>query len=122
MPHAGPPEGKSALSHSVQMLPGRPVTKEDMVYETVQVEGAGNQSTVSLPTYDGGKPYHGPVAPSKKEAEMAAAKLACSQLKSVVDQLEEEHKAKKAKKNAEGLARMKKMQEEKKAAAATAAS
>mmetsp|Transcript_71127 Transcript_71127/g.230945 ORF Transcript_71127/g.230945 Transcript_71127/m.230945 type:complete len:122 (+) Transcript_71127:632-997(+) len=120
MPHAGPPEGKSALSHSVQMLPGRPVTKEDMVYETVQVEGAGNQSTVSLPTYDGGKPYHGPVAPSKKEAEMAAAKLACSQLKSVVDQLEEEHKAKKAKKNAEAIVKMKKMHEDKKAAAATA--
>jgi len=118
---AGPPEGKSMLSHFVQLLLGRPVAKEDMVYESVQLEGgAGFQATVALPTYVGGKSYQGAVAPTKKEAEMAAAKLACAQLRNVVVVLEEEHKAKKAKKNAEAIVKMKKMHEDRKAAAATA--
>mmetsp|Transcript_101883 Transcript_101883/g.259020 ORF Transcript_101883/g.259020 Transcript_101883/m.259020 type:complete len:310 (-) Transcript_101883:111-1040(-) len=105
-PH--PVGSKSELSHAVQMLLGRPVTKEDVVYTSTTIEGdtPSYQSVVSLPTYDASSQYQGAVTAMKKDAEASAAKNALAALKAVIAPMEEEHKAKKAKKNKEQLEKL----------------
>lgn len=112
-PSAGPPEGKSQLSHFVQMILQRSVTKEDIVYDTTEAEG-NCKCTVTLPQNDN-QSFKGE-GPTKKDAEMAAAKAACAVLAPIAAPLIEEHKAKKAKKMEEANAKRKEKLEERKAA------
>jgi len=112
----GPPEGKSQLVHAVQLLLNRPVTKDDVVYETTEIEGDTKNyvSTVSLPSYEG-KSWQGETVTNKKEAEMSAAKMAYESLSPITQPLEDARKAKKVAMQAEKLTRLKETQAAKKA-------
>jgi len=109
---AEPVPPKSRLHNSMHLLLGRNATKEDVGYETVQLEDGNYVSTLSLPGYDAGCVYQGAPGQNKKDAEQNAAEVANQQLQEVVAPLEEEHKAKKARINREKLDSLKKRKQE----------
>jgi len=63
---------KSVLNQFLQKFCGRSVTKEDLIYETVQV-GGGFQATLVIPCLDGVPEFAGHPCPSMKQAEKSAA-------------------------------------------------
>jgi len=116
----GPAEGKGELGHLVAIMLSRPVTKEDIVYTTMESEVGGTktyQSSVALPGYDAHQRYQGMPAASKKDSENNAAKSAVAGLSVFAGPLIEEHKAKKARKATEDYEK----RQERKAAAGIAA-
>mmetsp|Transcript_96162 Transcript_96162/g.254016 ORF Transcript_96162/g.254016 Transcript_96162/m.254016 type:complete len:304 (-) Transcript_96162:74-985(-) len=119
----GPAEGKGELGHLIAIMLSRPVTKEDIVYTTMESEVGGTktyQSSVALPSYDASQMFRGVPAASKKDAENNAAKAAVTGLAAFAAPLLEEHKAKKARKHAEDVEKMKQKHAEKQAAIITA--
>jgi len=94
---------KGRLHNALHLILGRNATKEDLVYETSQLEDGTHVSTCSLPTYDAACIYQGEPAISKKEAEKNAAEVTLLELQDIVAPLEEEHKAKKQRLNRERL-------------------
>jgi len=120
---AGPAPGKGELGHLVAIILARPMTKQDIVYTTMESEVGGAktyQSSVALPSYDASQMFRGVPAASKKDAENNAAKAAVAGLAAFAAPLLEEHKAKKARKNAEDMEKMKQKHAEKQAAGITA--
>mmetsp|Transcript_96161 Transcript_96161/g.254013 ORF Transcript_96161/g.254013 Transcript_96161/m.254013 type:complete len:305 (-) Transcript_96161:74-988(-) len=120
---AGPAPGKGELGHLIAIMLSRPVTKEDIVYTTMESEVGGTktyQSSVALPSYDASQMFRGVPAASKKDAENNAAKAAVTGLAAFAAPLLEEHKAKKARKHAEDVEKMKQKHAEKQAAIITA--
>jgi len=116
---AGPAEAKGELGHLVGIMLARPVTKEDFVYTTVDSDVGGTttyRSSVALPGYDASQLFQGAPAASKKEAENNAAKDAVASLAALAGPFLEEHKAKKARKNAENVEKLKRRDAERKAA------
>mmetsp|Transcript_100936 Transcript_100936/g.256816 ORF Transcript_100936/g.256816 Transcript_100936/m.256816 type:complete len:306 (+) Transcript_100936:78-995(+) len=113
---------KNELNHMMQMLLSRSVTKDDVLYTLTTIEGEkpSYSATVSLPTYEGSPTFQGAPASAKKDAEAAAAKVAIAAFKDAAAPLIEEHKAKKARKNAEDMEKMKQKHAEKQAAGITA--
>jgi len=109
---------KNELSHMMQMLLARSLTKDDVLYTVVTIEGEtpSYSATVSLPSHEASPTFEGAAAPSRKDAEAAAARVAIAALKDAAAPLIEEHKAKKAKKNKEGLEKLVAAQKEKKEA------
>jgi len=104
---------KTRLVHAVQLLVGRPVTKEDIVYK-VEGEVGAYLCSVSIPHT--GNTYAGSKEKLQKAAEASAAEVALKSLKDKIAPLEEEHKAKKAKANKEAIEALKEKQAAKKAA------
>jgi hypothetical protein len=104
---------KTRLVHAVQLLVGRPVTKEDIVYK-VEGEVGAYLCSVSIPHT--GNTYAGSKEKLQKAAEASAAEVALKSLKDKVAPLEEEHKAKKAKANKEAIEALKEKMAAKKAA------
>jgi dsRNA-specific ribonuclease len=98
---------KSRLAYAVTLLLGRSASKEDVVYECVEVEPKSYAAFLRLPTYDPESSFEGEIASSKKEAETNAAKAALEFLSDLVAPLEEEQKAKKAKLKKESLQNLK---------------
>jgi len=75
---AGPAEQldpKSAINQFCQRLCKRPVTKHDIVYNVVRVDG-GCQATVKLNCFQQGQEFAGEVRPIPKAAEKSAAQQA----------------------------------------------
>jgi len=100
-PDADNPKGR--LHNALHLILGRNAMKDDVAYETSQLEDGTYVSTCSLPSYDASCVYQGEPAISKKEAEKNAAEVTILELQDVVAPLEEEHKAKKQRRNREQL-------------------
>merc|ERR1719215_1240404 len=93
-------DGKSKLMHAVQLILQRPLTKQDIVYETVSLEEgnpqAGWVSTLRLPELDPNIVYEGERCESKKGAEASTAEAAFATLQGQMGTLEERRRQKKA--------------------------
>lgn len=126
LPSHHDPKGK--LGNSIQLLitsnHARSMTKEDVKWETAEFEENGTKTyQVSVTINDsvgpeGGKTFNGEVCDNKKAAEASAAQVAYDSMKSILEPLEEEHKAKKQKKKEEEAEAWKQKLAEKKAAKA----
>merc|ERR1719215_38857 len=114
-------EGKNLLCNMVSKILSRPVTKDDIVYETTE-EGDPKKfkSKVSVPAHNKIK-HQGEVADSKKDAEQNAAAKCIAQLEKTCKKVLEEHANKKAKANQEALEKLKTAAKEKKEAKKAAA-
>lgn len=104
---------KGRLIRGVQLILGRSTSKQDISF-TVEGEKDGEYiGTVSIPCT--GNTYQGHPSESKKAAETSAAEVAWENLKDRIEPLEEEQKAKKAKRNKEEVEALKERAEAKKA-------
>lgn len=113
---------KSQLSAGVNLLVGRLLTKDDITYQYAEVAGQTGKFTATVTIAATGVSFSTTEAEtSRKAAENAAAVVALQKLEAQLEPLREEHKAKKAKKNKEGIEKMKEQtlakKEAKKAAA-----
>eukprot|EP00932_Pfiesteria_piscicida_P016428 SRR837773.3349.p1 GENE.SRR837773.3349~~SRR837773.3349.p1 ORF type:complete len:365 (+),score=173.12 SRR837773.3349:63-1097(+) len=101
-------EGKSHLLYVVQMLLGRPATKEDVLYDVTETaEGSGVfTATVKVPGHNGGADtWAGEEAKTRKDAEMSAASIAAAALEETAAPLIEAHKQRKLEKQQEMMAK-----------------
>jgi hypothetical protein len=101
-------EGKSLLCSIASKILGRPITKEDISYETEEVAGSDPKkyvSTVSVPAHNKSK-YKGDEKESKKDAEHAAANKCVAALEKTCKKVLEEHAAKKARDTKEALEKL----------------
>merc|ERR1711920_5368 len=98
-----PSDPQSRLRWAMNLLLGRSVTKEDVVFDTAEVEGGVFQSSCRLPNlpHYSDQVYTGEPAENAKAAEVNAAKIAMDQLEEVVQPVAAEHEAKKKQKEHE---------------------
>lgn len=111
--HPGNDDPKQKLLNSVQLYVfkkhERNIASEDLAWVVQEFEGPPKtyQGSVTITVHEPSTVYTGEVCDSKKKAEWAAATIALETLKDLFGELEEEHKAKKKKKNQEELQRLK---------------
>lgn len=108
---------KSKLIQGVHLIVQRPLTKEDMVYQTEEVVGQEQKFSGSVTITATGQTFASDrPAGSRKDAEHAAAEVALKALEAQFAPLQEEQKAKKARKNKEGIEKLKEAMKAKKEA------
>lgn len=111
---ADPMNPKSKLTASLFLLLERNPAKDDMTFDTNEVDG-GFTSTLTMPNYDPTSSWHGQGA-NRKEAETAACDVALTELAPTLEPLQQAHKEKKARLNREKLGEMKEKLQAKKMA------
>merc|ERR1712183_33532 len=110
-----------ALRKAVQLLMGRPATKEDIVYSFSE-EGGKHIAVVALPAIDADqKEFTGRAKESQKDASMSAAMEALQKLKKEVKEASAKRNAARQEKHKERRAKWVAKREEKKAAKSMAA-
>merc|ERR1712087_423759 len=103
---SGPPQDpQSRLRWAVNLLLGRSITKEDVVFETVEDPSTGTYtSTVGIPEVVPDRGFQGEPGANKKEAEANAAAAALQeQLETQVAPIAEQHEANKKEKQRQRL-------------------
>merc|ERR1711920_458022 len=89
---------------AVNLLLGRSITKEDVVFETIEDPPGTHTSTVGIPELVPDRGFQGEPGANKQEAEANAAAAALQeQLEDQVAPIAEEHAANKKAKQAERL-------------------
>lgn len=119
--HPGNDDPKQKLLNMMQLYVHkkheRNLASDDMSWVVQEFEEGKKtfQCSLTLTVHEPRQIHTGEVCDTKKAAEWSAATIALEHLKDIFSSLEEEHKAKKAKKNADELAKLKEKAAQRKA-------